>query len=555
MTTVEGGRAGNLAELATVFLRLGLTAFGGPAAHVGLFEAELVRRRQWLTHEQFLDLLGAANLIPGPTSTEFVIHVGYRRAGWAGLVVAGTCFILPSALIVTLLAWIYVHHNRLPAVSGLLQGVAPVIIAIMLQALVRLAKTVARTLLLVAVVLVSAALLFLGVDGMAVLLGAGLVVFAARGFLRLAATRRGPGAILLATVPAVAQTAVPFTLGGLFLVFLKVGAVMYGSGYVLLAFLQADLVERYGWLTDRQLLEAIAVGQGTPGPLLTTATFIGYVLAEQHGHSGVFGAVLATVAIFLPAFVYVALSGPLVPRLRRSPAAAAFLDGVNAAVLAWMAVVTWRLGQATFLLDGSRLDVWALVLAGISAILMLRWRVPSTWLVVAGAVIGLLLSLLATPFESEPASMEKVQGTPHGVPPDCSRQQRRTRETGQDTQTDPSLERIAHHPFPARSLFFGQLCQNVLDGTTPKLLGFLRNFQATGAGAPEEGLQPGPASRVLNDLDALFLGLGEFEGRRNFWISEGERPTHLQGDLLQPPALFGSQDPVHGRCLSLRHLL
>ncbi|HYO74732.1 MAG TPA: chromate efflux transporter [Archangium sp.] len=379
-------QAGALRELALLFLRLGTTAFGGPAAHIALMEDEVVRRRKWLTREEFLDLLGAANLIPGPNSTELAIHIGHRRAGWSGLVVAGTCFILPAFLIVSAIGWVYTRFGQLPRVGHVLYGVKPVIIAVVLQAIWGLTRGAAKTKLLAAVGVACVALGFLGVDELLLLLLAGGFVT----LCRLVERRREGGGTAPPSVKAllpglplggmVAVTAAPgFSLGGLFLFFLKVGSILYGSGYVLLAFLRADLVERWGWLTEAQLLDAVAVGQVTPGPVFTTATFIGYVLG------GASGAVVATVGIFLPAFFFVAVSGPLVPRMRRSWVAGAFLDGVNVASLALMATVTWQLGRAALV------DVWTVGLALVSAVLLIRYRVNSAWLVLGGALVGLLV--------------------------------------------------------------------------------------------------------------------------------------------------------------------
>ncbi|WNG39224.1 chromate efflux transporter [Archangium violaceum] len=375
---------GALRELALLFLRLGTTAFGGPAAHIAMMEDEVVRRRQWLTREEFLDLLGAANLIPGPNSTELAIHIGHRRAGWSGLVVAGTCFILPAFLIVSAIGWVYTRFGQLPQVANLLYGVKPVIIAVVLQAIWGLTRGAAKTKLLAGVGIACVALGFLGVNELLLLVLAGGFVT----LCRLVARRRESGGVapsmkaLLPGLPlggVVAATAAPgFNLSGLFLFFLKVGSILYGSGYVLLAFLRADLVERWGWLTEAQLLDAVAVGQVTPGPVFTTATFIGYVLG------GPSGAVVATVGIFLPAFFFVAVSGPLVPRMRRSWVAGAFLDGVNVASLALMATVTWQLGRAALV------DVWTVGLALLSAVLLIRYRVNSAWLVLGGAAVGLL---------------------------------------------------------------------------------------------------------------------------------------------------------------------
>lgn len=378
-------RASALRELALLFLRLGTTAFGGPAAHIALMEDEVVRRRQWLTREEFLDLLGAANLIPGPNSTELAIHIGHRRAGWSGLLVAGTCFILPAFLIVSAIGWVYTRYGQLPQVEHLLYGVKPVIIAVVLQAIWGLTRGAVKTRVLAAVGVACVALGVLGVNELLLLLLAGSCV----ALWRMVARRRAGGGVppamaLLPGVPlgggAVAAAASSgFSLGGLFLFFVKVGSILYGSGYVLLAFLRADLVERWGWLSEAQLLDAVAVGQVTPGPVFTTATFIGYVLG------GPSGAVVATVGIFLPAFFFVAVSGPLVPRMRRSWVAGAFLDGVNVASLALMATVTWQLGRATLV------DVWTVGLALVSAVLLIRYRVNSAWLVLGGAAVGMLV--------------------------------------------------------------------------------------------------------------------------------------------------------------------
>ena len=387
---------GALKELALLFLRLGTTAFGGPAAHIAMMEDEVVVRRKWLSHEAFLDLLGATNLIPGPNSTEVAIHVGRRRAGLVGLVVSGSCFILPAMIIVGALAWAYVRFGKLPEATGVLYGIKPVVIAVVVQALWRLGRSALKTRFLIGVGVGAAVLSFLGINELLVLLAAGAVA----ALVRLVADRRalaGGTGVLMSAAPAAlsaralgvtgisaaAATATPFALGRLFLFFLKVGAVLFGSGYVLLAFLRADLVQRWHWLTEGQLLDAIAVGQVTPGPVFTTATFIGYVLAGPRG------AVVATLGIFLPAFVFVAMSGPIVPRLRRSRVAGAVLDGVNVGSLALMAVVTWRLGRAALV------DLTTVVLVVASAVLLMRFRVNSTWLVLGGAVVGLAASALS----------------------------------------------------------------------------------------------------------------------------------------------------------------
>ena len=373
----------SLWDLARLFLKLGTIAFGGPAAHIAMMENEIVRRRNWMTRDEFLDLLGATNLIPGPNSTEMAIHIGHRQRGWPGLLVTGTCFILPAALIVTAFAWAYVTYGSLPQVAGVLYGVKPVIIAVVLDALWSLGRAAIKSVFLGAIVVAGVILTFLGIHELLVLLGAGVITGFGRLILRQIRSGRNafilksPIALLL-QVSGAATT--QFGLWPLFLFFLKVGAVLYGSGYVLLAFIRADLVERWHWLTETQLLDAIAVGQVTPGPVFTTATFIGYVLA------GTKGAIVSTVGIFLPAFVFVAISGPLVPRIRKSATAGAFLDGVNAAALALMLVVTYQLARAAVV------DLPTIGLALVSAILLLVFRVNSAWLILGGAIVGWFLS-------------------------------------------------------------------------------------------------------------------------------------------------------------------
>ena len=388
--SVSGNQRLSLRELAFFFLKLGTTAFGGPAGHIAMMEDELVRRRQWLSREKFLDLLGASNLIPGPSSSELAIHIGYLRAGWTGLLVAGVCFILPSACMVAALAWAYMRFGTLPAAAAVLYGVKPVVIAVILQALWGLGRAAVKTWLLAVAGFVSLGLAVFGLQPILLLLlvGAGValavrVVDAAKqqralSFAPLTALRP----LAPATPAAVAAIASPFSLGSLFLVFLKIGAVVFGSGYVLLAFLRADLVVQRGWLTDAQLVDAIAIGQVTPGPVFTTATFIGYLLA------GARGAAVATVGIFLPAFLLVAASGPLLPRIRESKLAGAFLDGVIIASLALVAVVTWQLARAS-ITDGVTVAI-----AAASAVALLRFRVNSAWLVLLGALVGWLARMV-----------------------------------------------------------------------------------------------------------------------------------------------------------------
>jgi chromate transporter len=378
-----------LAEVAQVALKLGFTAFGGPAAHIAMLREEVVSRRKWLTDEYFLDLIGATNLIPGPNSTEMVIHVGYLRAGWRGWIVAGALFILPAAAMVLALAWAYVQYGATPAGGALLYGIKPVVIAVVAQALWGLGHTAVKGPFLLAIGVAAAALYLLGFNELAILFGGALLVLLVRAAQTGLAGRSGlsalipVGALPLSALPAVLlQTAqIPVSLTTLFLTFLKIGAVLYGGGYVLLAFLRSELVERLGWLTDQQLLDAVAVGQFTPGPLFTTATFVGYVVA------GVPGAILATIGIFLPSFLFVALLHPLVPRLRRSPWTAALLDGVNVAAIGLMAAVAWQLGRDAIV------DPLTAGLAIVAAVLLIRFRVNSAWLVLGGGMVGLLVQL------------------------------------------------------------------------------------------------------------------------------------------------------------------
>jgi len=365
-----------ISELALVFFKLGTTAFGGPAAHIAMMEDEVVRRRNWLTRERFLDYVAATNLIPGPNSTELAIHVGHARAGWPGLVVAGLAFIIPATVIVGAAAWAYVRYGALPEAAGLLYGIKPVMIAIVVQALWSLGRAAIKTVALAWLGLAAVAASAAGAHELAVLGVAGVTRADARGarlsLLAGMASLSSGGVAAMALTPSV----VPFGLFQLFAVFAKAGAVLFGSGYVLLAFLRADLVERLRWLTEAQLLDAIAIGQVTPGPVFTTATFIGYILA------GTPGAIVATVGIFLPAFIFVAVSGPVVPRLRQSRVAGAALDGIIVASLALMMTVTWQLARAALV------DAVTVALAGVSLLALVTFRVNSAWLICAGGALG-----------------------------------------------------------------------------------------------------------------------------------------------------------------------
>lgn len=384
MTAKAGGRVG---EVAMVFLRLGLVAFGGPAAHIAMMREELVRRRGWVDDRRFVDLMGATNLIPGPNSTELAIHLGWDRARWRGLVLAGVCFILPAALIVTGLAWAYVRYGETPTLQGLLYGVVPAVLAVIVWAVVPLVRTVltpegatrARTALAAGIGLAALAAYLLGVNE--------LLILVLGGILGLLALAPAPGhSVLLLPVLAVGRPVfddpTAGQLGVLFGTFLKIGAVLYGSGYVLLAFLEGDFVNRLGWVTQQQLLDAISIGQVTPGPVFTTATFLGYLIA------GPIGAFLATVAIFVPSFVFVGLLTRVVDRLRSSRPLAAALDGVNAAALALMIGVSLQLAR-TALVDAVTVAVFATVL-----VLLWRTRLNSAWYVALGAVVGLAVTWL-----------------------------------------------------------------------------------------------------------------------------------------------------------------
>ena len=373
-----------LRELATVFFRLGTVAFGGPAAHIAMMDDEVVKRRQWMSREQLLDLIGVTNLLPGPNSTELAIHIGYERAKWKGLFIAGGSFIFPAMVLVWILAALYVRYETVPQVGWLLYGIKSVIIAVVLQALWKLGNKAAKDLPTTAVGAGAIALYFTGINEILLLLLSGLVVMLVKNWQN---RDIGIGAVLLpvssslAQVGGVTTTAVSVGWVGVFLFFLKIGCVLYGSGYVLLAFLQRDLVEQQQWLTSQQLLDAIAIGQITPGPVFTTATFVGYLLA------GNAGAIAGTIGIFLPAFLLVGLVNPWVPKIRQSSWASAFLDGVNAGSLGLMAGVTFTLAQAALV---DRLTVG---LAILSAVLVFRFKVNSAWLVLAGGGIGFCLHL------------------------------------------------------------------------------------------------------------------------------------------------------------------
>ena len=372
----------SLSEIALVFLKLGTIAFGGPAAHIAMMEDEFVRKRRWISEADFLDRLAAANLIPGPSSTELAIFLGYSKRGWPGLVVAGCCFILPAAIVVTLIAAAYVRYGSMPQVNGILYGIKPAVIAIVLQAVWGLSRTAAKTKFLALLGVLALALSLFGIPPLVVLVVSG-VASALRWSLRKRslsfALLLGPLCAASGPAPA-AAIAAPLSLLQLFLSFLKIGSVVFGSGYVLLAFLRTEFITHLHWLNEKQLIDAVAVGQFTPGPVFTTATFIGYLLA------GTRGAAVATIGIFLPGFVFVALSGPLLPRLRSSPLVAAALDGVVVGSLGLMAAVAWQLARAAVF------DAPTFAILTVSLLLLLRYRINSAWLVGGAAFVGWLIS-------------------------------------------------------------------------------------------------------------------------------------------------------------------
>ncbi|MEH2176526.1 chromate efflux transporter [Nostoc sp.] len=394
-----------LGELANLFFKLGVIGFGGPVAHIAMIEDEVVKRRQWLTKEHFLDLLGATNLIPGPNSTEMAIHIGYIYAGWLGLIVSGVCFVLPAVLITGGFAWVYVAYGTLPQIAPLLYGIKPAVLAIIINALWGLAKKAVKTRQLLVIAFAVALLtLLLKLNEVIALLIGGLLGMV---WLHSGDKHDKPGdkanfliaslstgatlkaSAVLATSVATASTVANVSLWQLGWFFLKVGSVLFGGGYLLVAFLQGGLVQEYGWLTQQQLLDAIAIGQFTPGPVLSTATFIGYVIA------GIPGAIVATIGIFLPSFVFVAALNPLIPHLRASSWTRAFLDAVNVSAVALMVVTTLQLGAATLtLLQAPFVDFLGLAIAIVSAILAIHFRINAAWLVFGSALIGWGASLL-----------------------------------------------------------------------------------------------------------------------------------------------------------------
>ena len=375
----EVGLRKRLGEVASVFLRLCFVAFGGPATALAMMRQEIVLKRQWLTEDEFLDFWGISNLIPGPNATEMAIHIGYRYASWPGLILAGVCYILPATAIVLGLAWTYVKYGSLPALTGILDGIKPVVVAILVWALWGILRhRIRKPLGLFITTAVLVGYLWNG-NPIIWLLAGGIVMW----LIPFLFSRRQPPSVLLAGVPLVIgrvdflRPLVPFNLWRLFWVFLKAGSLMYGSGYVLLAFIQDDLVNHLGWLTQSQLLDAIAVGQVTPGPLATTATFVGYLTG------GLSGALLATLGMFLPGFIFALLTHPLLNRIQNSEPWRHFLDGVNFAALGLMAGVIWDIGRTV------ALDPLSIGIGLVSLFLLIKFELPAPWLILGGAVVGI----------------------------------------------------------------------------------------------------------------------------------------------------------------------
>jgi chromate transporter len=381
----DTGNTGRLMEVALLFFRLGAMSFGGPAAYLAIMHYEVVVRRKWVDEQKFLDILGATNLIPGPNATEVASHLGLLRAGWGGFAAAGLLFILPGFVTTAVAAWAYVTYGYLPQVGWVLYGVKPVILAIIVQALWSLGKRIRKPLMIAITAIAGLALYFFDFNEIALLFAGAAVIILVRGGGRLLKSRSATLLVLpplLAAPLATLAGAVPFSNGTLFLTFLKIGATLYGSGYVLLAFLRSEFVVGLGWLTNAQVLDAVAVDQITPGPLFTTAAFIGYLL------SGWTGALLATVAIFLPSFFFVATLSRFLPLLRKTWWASAFLDGVTAVSLGLMVAVSVQLGQAAIV------DVFAVILGLTALLLLIRFKISSLWLMLGGGVLGIAYKLL-----------------------------------------------------------------------------------------------------------------------------------------------------------------
>jgi len=372
----------SLKEVASLFLKLGITGFGGPAAHIAMMQSEVVSKRKWLTDQHFLDLIGATNLIPGPNSTEMAIHIGYERAGWKGLIVAGLCFILPAVVITGVFAWLYKTYGQLPEVQPFVYGIKPAIIAIILGAISPLAKKSLKTMQLSIIGLAVLALSLLNYNEIYLMFGAGFLA------LLLASAKNKSGEKVKSIFPwpilQISGTTI-FSVANvnLFWIFLKIGAILYGSGYVLFAFLDTELVSA-GLLSRQQLIDAIAVGQFTPGPVFSAVTFVGYQI------SGLTGATLATIGIFLPSFVFVALLNPMVKKMRNSTLFSAFLDAVNVASVAIIVSVCYVMGKET-------ITDWRTILIALASgsVVFGFKKINSAFIVLGGSVAGYLLTFIS----------------------------------------------------------------------------------------------------------------------------------------------------------------
>ena len=384
---MSGTSSQRLLEIAQVFSKLGVIGFGGPAAHIAMMEEEVVTRREWIDRSRFLDLIGATNLIPGPNSTEMAIHLGYIQGGFFGLILAGVCFLFPAVLITGMFAWVYVSFGDLPQIAPLFYGIKPAVLAVILGALWKLGKKAIKGYKLFLIGFGVAVLLLLGINEIIALLIGGFVGMLLLQKVLPKETAEGLigvlsfGTILKAVAATTAKTVPPLWKLGLF--FLKVGSILFGSGYVLIAFIEGELVNQNGWLTQQQLLDAIAIGQFTPGPVLSTSTFIGYVIA------GIPGAIVATLGIFFPSFIFVLILNPLIPKLRNSAWTSAFLDAVNVSAVGLMAVVTLQLSYSLFL---QPLDYIAILIFILGAIALFRFKLSPLWLVLGGAILGTIFS-------------------------------------------------------------------------------------------------------------------------------------------------------------------
>lgn len=368
-----------LKEVAKLFFRLGVTAFGGPAAHIAMMQDEVVTKRKWLTEQHFLDLMGATNLIPGPNSTEMAIHIGQERAGWKGLIVAGLCFILPAVVITGIFAWLYKQYGQVPQVQPFIYGIKPAIIAIILAAVYPLAKKSIKTFQLAVIGISVLVLSLLHINEIYLMFGAGILALILTSFR----TNKNLNSFLALSFLQIPGTVfISISNLRLFFIFLKIGAILYGSGYVLFAFLDTELVSA-GLLSRQQLIDAIAVGQFTPGPVFSSVTFIGYQI------NGLTGAILATIGIFLPSFVFVALLNPLVRKMRHSQLFSVFLDAVNVASVAIILSVCFSLGKDS-------LTDWRSIFIGVlSMILTFGYKkINTAWIVLGGSLLGYLLTLI-----------------------------------------------------------------------------------------------------------------------------------------------------------------